>query len=206
MVRLGRRFRQDRSGVTLLEGLISLPIMMILFITLVEFGWGLFQWSQATKAVQFGARRLAVSTPLIPDLSAFEADFGTRVPGDPVPTTIVTVSCGAGAAACVTDEVNRLVFGSDAICDGTATGTLLGMCDLMPMIQPEHIRVTYSRNGLGYVGRPGGPVLSIRVELVDLQFNFLLLGALFGLNSMTLPPHPVVITSEDLSSCQNDCS
>lgn len=205
MVNRVQRFRRDQSGITLLEGLISLPIMMITFIVLVELGWGLFQWSQAAKAVQFGARRLAVSTPVVTNLDAMSADFGGLLEGDPVPATVVSVSCGAGAAACDATELNRLVFGSDGICNGSAADTLLGMCDLMPMIQPANLRITYIRDGLGYVGRPAGPVLSIRVELVDLQFNYLLLGNLFGLNSLSIPPHPVTITSEDLSSCKNEC-
>ena len=65
---------------------------------------------------------------------------------------------------------------------------------------PANIRVTYYRSGLGYVGRPGGPVVSITVETRNLTFNFFFLGALLGLNNITIPAHPVTITSEDLSN------
>ena len=206
MVNLVRRFRSEQTGVTLIEGLISLPIMMIALIALVELGWGLFQWGQAAKAVQYGARMLAVSDPLLPDLDTFSGDFGGLIEGDPVPSTVVSVSCGGGTTPCVTTGMNRLVYGGDGACAG-ATGTArIGMCDLMPRIAPENVRVTYTRDGLGYVGRPSGPVLSIRVELVNLSFTFLLLGSLFGANTLVFPPHPVIITSEDMSSCRDECS
>lgn len=202
MVKLIKRFRGDKSGATLVEGLISLPIMVLLFATLVEFGWAVVQLGQATKAVQYGARRLAVSTPLIPDLTPFTDFSGLGLlEGDPVPSTIVRISCGAGAgAACISSELDRLVLGGDGVCDPTVQGTYIGMCDIMPQIRASNIRVTYIRDGLGYVGRPAGPILTIRLELVDLQFRFFLLGRLLSLTSLTIPPQAVTITSEDLSN------
>ena len=74
------------------------------------------------------------------------------------------------------------------------------MCDLNGLIRPENIRVTYYRSGLGYVGRPAGPVVSITVETRNLNFDFYFLAALLGLENITIPAHPVTITSEDLSN------
>ena len=198
MVRRMKIFRRAEDGATLVEGLLVFPIILLTFATFIEFGVAMVQWNQTVKAMQFGARVLAVSDPLV-DMTPFTADY-PATEGGPVPTTAVTVACGAGTAtACDETGLNRLVFGSDAVC-GPVADTRLGMCDLNGLIAPENIRVTYYRSGLGYVGRPGGPVVSITIETRNLTFDFFFLGALLGLNNITIPAHPVTITSEDLSN------
>ena len=198
MVKRMTIFRRAEEGATLVDGLLVFPIILLTFATFIEFGVAMVQWNQTVKAMQFGARVLAVSDPLV-DMTPFTADYPTTE-GGPVPTTAVTVVCGAGTAtACNVAGLNRLVFGSDAVC-GPVANTRLGMCDLNGLIAPENIRVTYYRSGLGYVGRPSGPVVSITIETRNLTFDFFFLGALLGLNNITIPAHPVTITSEDLSN------
>jgi hypothetical protein len=203
MVGRAHGFRRSEDGATLVEGLIVFPIILLTFATFIEFGVAMVQWNQTVKSMQYGARMLAVSDPLV-DMAPFESDPGyPTLEGGPVPdplTNPVSVSCGAGEAiACNADGMNRLVFGTDGICDPSAQDTRLGMCDLNGLIRPENIRVTYYRSGLGYVGRPSGPVVSITVESRNLNFDFFFLGALLGLENITIPAHPVTITSEDLS-------
>ena len=198
MVTRRMSFRRSEDGATLIEGLIVFPIILLTFATFVEFGVAMVQWNQTVKAMQFGARTLAVSDPLVP-MGAFTADY-PATEGGPVPVTAVSVSCGVGAAACNAAGMNRLIFGSDGQCNPTAQNTRLGMCDINQRITAQNIRVTYYRSGLGYVGRPDGPVVSITIETRNLNFDFFFLGALLGLNRITIPAHPVTITSEDLSS------
>ena len=72
---------------------------------------------------------------------------------------------------------------------------------LAPWIGADNVRVTYSRSGLGYVGRPFGAVSTVTVGLQGLTFDFLILDELLpGLGSITIPPHRVSATSEDLCS------
>lgn len=204
MVRRAGGFREAEEGATLVEGLIVFPIILLTFATFIEFGVAMVQWNQTVKSMQYGARMLAVSDPLV-DMAPFESgpDYPTQE-GGPVPTSEVTVACGANgpdddvAPPCLAAGLNRLVFGSDGVCNPSA-GNRLGMCDLNRLIRPENIRVTYYRSGLGYVGRPDGPVVSITIETRDLTFDFFFLAALLGLESITIPAHPVTITSEDLS-------
>jgi len=172
MVGRARRFRRSEEGATLVEGLIVFPIILLTFATFIEFGVAMVQWNQTVKALQYGSRVLAVSDPLV-GMAPFEESPGyPTVEGGPVPTDRVEVACGAGGSpACNAAGLNRLVFGSDTICDPSA-GTRLGMCDLNGLIRPENIRVTYARSGLGYVGRPDGPVVSITIETRDLNFDF----------------------------------
>ncbi|CCF00670.1 conserved hypothetical protein (plasmid) [Sinorhizobium fredii HH103] len=198
-------FRQDESGVALTEALITFPIVMLMFATFIEFGYAMSQWNQTVKALQFGARLAAVSDPLV-DIDDFEAAFpvsavnplnnGTATPND----ATITVSCGYGYDPCDAAGLNRIVRGSDGAC-GTAGDPRPGVCDINWRIQPENLVVTYQRSGLGYWGRPEGPVLTMRLEVRDVTLELLFLGPLLGLDEIAVPAHPVTITTEDLQTC-----
>lgn len=202
------RFRRSDSGVTLIEGLIVFPLMLTVIITFVEFGYAIFQWEQTGRAIAIGARVAAVSDPVAP-----EADFttlgnyGTGVTGEPVTGTVARTSCVGDVAATglpkCTAKFNRILFGSDGICRTAYGGAYPGMCDVNPQIQPRHVIVTYTRNGLGYFGRDSGPVVGVTVQLRDLNFRTFLLGPLLGLTSIPIPRSPVTVTGEDLATCAN---
>ena len=53
------RFRRDEQGVQLLELAIVLPIMMLLFASVAEFGRYFYEYSTAAKGARLGARYLA---------------------------------------------------------------------------------------------------------------------------------------------------
>jgi len=194
-----RAFWRVETGAVLVEALLVMPILLIVFAALIEFGFAVFQWNQAVKALQLGARLAAVSDPLPVDMSALTDDYPTQE-GGPTPQAPVTVSCGAGAAACDGARLNRLIYGSDGVCNSNFGTSLPGMCDFNRQISPSSVRVSYARSGLGYVGRPAGPVVTITVELDGLHFSLPFLGALLGINGMDIPAHPVTVTSEDLCS------
>ncbi|WP_212523408.1 TadE/TadG family type IV pilus assembly protein [Actibacterium sp. MT2.3-13A] len=194
-----RAFARNETGATLVEGLLVFPILLIVFSALIEFGFAVFQWNQAVKAVQLGARLAAVSDPLATDMTPLTADYSGNE-GRETPSTPVTVSCGAGTTPCDGARLNRLVYGSDGVCDGSFGTSMPGMCDFNEYIRPANIRVSYQRSGLGYIGRPWGPVVTITLELDGLHFNLPFMGALLGVNEMTIPAHPVTVTSEDLCS------
>ncbi|UWP90997.1 pilus assembly protein [Aliiroseovarius crassostreae] len=203
------RFWRDQSGISFVEGLIVLPVVLLVFSVMIELGFAVFQWNQTVKALQLGARLAVVSDPLLSTSSSqwtTLTNYGTAAAGDPVPDSNVSASCGAGKSeACLTDPMRRLIFGinsSGGIDDRCAPGEGLmpGMCDFNTGIRPEHVWISYQRSGLGYVGRPLGPVLTVTVGTSGLSLDLPFLGALIGLDNMAIPAHPVSITSEDLSS------
>ncbi|HEX5888950.1 MAG TPA: TadE/TadG family type IV pilus assembly protein [Pyrinomonadaceae bacterium] len=53
------RFRRDEQGVQLVELAIVLPIMLLLFASLGEFGRYFYEYSTAAKGARLGARYLA---------------------------------------------------------------------------------------------------------------------------------------------------
>ncbi|WOS65171.1 TadE/TadG family type IV pilus assembly protein [Sinorhizobium fredii] len=195
-------FRQDESGVALTEALITFPIVMLMFATFIEFGYAMSQWNQTVKALQYGARLAAVSDPLTSD---FDEVFPTEADdplnnGDATPNdATISSTCGPDLENC-SDELSRIVLGSDGAC-GTAGDPRPGVCDINWRIRPENLVVTYQRSGLGYWGRPEGPVLTMRLEVRDVTLELLFLGPLLGLDEIAVPAHPVTITTEDLQTC-----
>jgi Flp pilus assembly protein TadG len=179
-----KHFHKDESGIALTEGLIVFPLMLLSIVACVEFSYGMFQWNTAAKAMQIGARKLIVSDPITP-IYEFPEDVengGTVVD----PNTERDSSCGPGqAAACDADGMARLLVDMQAINSN---------------ITAENLIVTYQHNGLGYEGRPGGPVFTVRMELTNLPLDLPFIGAFLDIANITYPPFPVSVTSEDLNT------
>lgn len=202
------RFLRDQAGIVLLETLLVIPILLLLLAGMIEFGTALFQWNGSVKALQIGARLAAVSSPLVGDANyenGLTSDYGSLSQGDPVPSAVQSVSCGAGTTPCITARMQGIIDGGDGACGGN-TGTRIGMCDVAPWIDADNVLITYYRAGLGYVARPSGPVSTIRIELRDVTFDFFLLDELIPtLGNITIPALPVTITGEDLKDCLTGC-
>ncbi|MDO3432051.1 pilus assembly protein [Rhizobium sp. CBN3] len=196
-----KAFWQDSSGVSLVEALLTFPIVLLVFATFIEFGYAMSQWNQTVKALQYGARLAAVSDPLTTN---FNAVFPTEA-ADPLNNGKATPNDATISSTCAypdncTPALNRIVLGSDGVCE-VGTDPHPGICDLDWRIKRENLMVTYQRSGLGYWGRPDGPVLTMRLEVHDVTFDLPILGGLLGLNEVTIPAHPVTITTEDLKTC-----
>lgn len=204
-------FWRDERGIALTETLLIFPIILITITAMVEGGLAVFQWNQATKAVQIGARLAAVSSPIVGDTAYADlsSDWNPELGGDPVPGTTISVACGPGSPPCDPDRIARLLTGSDSSCDSAdaSAGDIMGMCDYASFIGINNVHVTYYRSGLGYVGRPNGPVTSITVELRNLTFDFLIFDKLIpSLGTINIPSLPVSFVSEDVSDCDGPCT
>lgn len=215
-----RAFARSDRGAVLVEGLLALPVFLLACAVIIELSVGVIQFNQTVKALQIGSRQLAVSDPLAVNFTtALQAGQTNLSAGDPVPAAVVTSVCtGSAPANCNAARFNRLVYGSPTrlVCSSSdiPDEEVIGMCDIMPQIRPANVRVTYSRTGLGYVGRPTGPLPTITVEVVDLRFNFFILDALLQVASLggttgvptgiNIPASPVTITGEDLCSAPPD--
>jgi hypothetical protein len=97
--------------------------------------------------------------------------------------------------------MNTLVFGRGSTSCSDATNFYnAGMCDVFSRITPANVVITYAQTGLGYAGRPGGPVPTISIAIRNLPFQFFFLGGLMGFNRIQIPALTTSITAEDLSS------
>jgi hypothetical protein len=79
------------------------------------------------------------------------------------------------------------------------------MCDIFSKITPANVRIVYTQPaapaGLGFAGRPGGPVPTIKISLQNIPFRFFFLGGLLGFRNIQIPGATTTMTSEDLYSC-----
>jgi Flp pilus assembly protein TadG len=211
---LVRRLAGDTQGAVLVEVTITLIIMLVFVFGSIEFLFLFYQWNAASKAVQVGARLAAVSDPVaagLNTLSSIVINAGFP-PGSPMPSFTVTCEGRMGVCSCSgacppggfrysSAAMNTIVFGraSTSCSDATAVSGM-GMCDMFSRIAPANVVLTYSQTGLGYAGRPGGPVPTITISLRDLKFRFLFLGGLIGLKDIDMPALQSSITAEDMSS------
>ena len=96
--------------------------------------------------------------------------------------------------------MNAIVFGRGNGANCVGSGANIGMCNIFTRItNPQKVIVRYQYTGLGYAGRPGGPVPTITVSLTGLNYDFIMVGGLAGLNSMQLPSFATTVTGEDLN-------
>jgi hypothetical protein len=211
------RFARDTSGGVLVEVTLMLTIMTLFLFGSIDFLFAFYEWNLATKAVQVGARIAAVSNPVMPNLDAFSAALVSIAlrPGSPMPSFTVTcdgatVTCGCegtclgGIVGFNADALNTIVYGRGSTACGEATSSYnAGMCDVFNRITPANVRIEYRQAaapaGLGYVGRPGGPVPTIKVSLQNIPFRFFFLGFVF--NDIPIPGLATTITAGDLYSC-----
>jgi len=208
---------RDDSGSVLVEVSLMLTIMIFFILGSIDFLLAFYDWNAATKAVQIGARIATVSSPVVKGLNTLSAALisATLHPGAAMPSFKVT--CDGGAAKCTCEgaclagviefdatAMNTIVYGRGSTRCGDATSSYnVGMCDIFNRITPANVRIEYRQPaapaGLGYVGRPGGPVPTIEVSLQNIPFRFFFLGIIF--QDINIPPLATTMTAQDLSSC-----
>ena len=225
----------DTSGAVLIEFTVAAAMFFLLLFGSVEFANAFYQWNAATKAVQWGARVAAVSDPVAANLKTFTGVENGTLPGDVLPSAAYDCVCKGSTGACTGTmpasapacsigatglaSLQRIVYGvAGATTCGTSTSNRdMGMCHLFPRLTIKNVDVEYQYTGLGYAGRPGGPVPTITVRVhqrltpstVDadvLQFQFILIGGLMRIANaafpdfIDLPSFATTVTGEDLTA------
>ena len=197
---------RDRNGGVLVEATVLIPIIFVFVLGSVDFLFAFFQWNMANKAVELGARRAAVSDPVSSDLSTMTGLINGVLPGQPMPafTRTCSTSDPTGAIGTCTGgrysaaAMQRIVFGEGGAT--TCGNANTAMCKLYSPITAANVTIAYTQTGLGYAGRPGGPVPTITISLQNLPFRFFFLSGLLGFSNMNIPAMTTTITGEGLSS------
>ena len=212
------RFTRDNNGGVLVEATIMITIMFVFVLGSVDFLFAFYQWNAATKAVQMGVRIAAVSDPVARGLNGLSAGVvsASLRPGSAMPS--FTVTCDGGTATCTCQgackgvggyndaAMRTIVFGRGSTACGDAISSYTaGMCDIFSKITPANVRIAYTQPaapaGLGFAGRPGGPVPTIKISLQNMPLRFFFLGDLFGFRDIQIPDATTTMTGEDLYSC-----
>ena len=202
---LARRLATETSGASMVEFSIVLFFLLVLTGGIIDFGVGLYQFNAANKAMQQGVRLAAVSDPVSSDLKTLTGMESGAAAGDPFPsfTRVCTGGTCSNGGTYNVAAMRTLVYGrGETACGSVAANQLAGMCDVFPRIAPANVTVTYQSSGLGFAGRPGGPVPTITLQLTGLTFSLPFLNGLMGLPPITIPPMRTSATGEDLCTQQ----
>lgn len=201
-----QRLRGDTDGAVLLEFTIFVGVFFTLLFGIIEFSLAFYQWNAATKAVQTGGRLAAVSSPVSMQLAVSSWDLAGYDPGEVVAISDgYTIVCSGAEATCNGDAADYDATAMQTIVYGRGKNACtnarpnMGMCNMFSRVSPENVRVTYSYTGMGYAGRPGGPVPTIQVELVGIPFQFFFLNGLLGFGEIDIPGLASTMSGEDLS-------
>ncbi|MCZ6587187.1 MAG: pilus assembly protein [Alphaproteobacteria bacterium] len=213
MFRLRRRkLIADTSGAAAIEfAIISLVLVLFTF-AILDVGFALYWFNRAEKATQMGVRVASVSNPVTDFLASFSGTGGG--------TAGVSCSDGSGViiAACDHADITCSVSGTTGTC--TSAGGSFGepgnfvdaafikifneMMVMYPQLSSTNVQVEYRPSPLGFIGRPGAIadtynlVPQVTVRIVNLEYNYIALGALLGLQKFTLPVISASLIGEDL--------
>ena len=198
-----RRFRDTEDGTALVELAILLPLFLVLFFGLIDFGRMGAEYVMADKAMQRAARIAAVRPPACPGVPTTNAR-GPVAPGT-VPPRFGT-QCSAGASVCTSPAA--------AICTGNAADPTVAeiWASIGPMLPvgstAANLRFRYEYDSaMGFLGGPYVPIVTVELQNLNFQFATPLggLATLAGATGAPLPstlPFPAMSTSlpaEDLA-------
>ena len=186
-----KNFIQDQGGASAAEFAVILMLLMVLTFGVMDMGYALWQWNNAEKAGQFGARLAALSTPLAPGLATYECGTTATTAGQPC-------SQGGNSFGVVTCTGTGCT-GGFGFSQAEADRLLARMQMIFPRIQSENLIVQYEDLQLAFDGR-GSPVASVTVRIVNMSFDFLILDLLLGFNTIAMPEFRTTLTTEDLRS------
>ena len=209
-----RKFLKDTDGAAMVEFTIIAMLALTFLLGAVDFFFAFSQWNSVVKAVERGARIAAVSTPVdngLRNLTGLVS--GVNQPGDPMPANYFSIICqgastsggsctGTRAGTYNASAMNQIVYGrgSSLSCTDATSAYSVGMCDIYSRITPANVTVEYQQTGLGFVGRPGGPVPTVTVSIRNLSFEFFFLNSLLRFGPIQMPPISATVTGEDLFS------
>lgn len=203
MIEGTRRFRKDDRGATLAELAILLPVFLLLFFGLIDFGRMSAEYVMANKAMYQAARIAAVRPAACPGVPL--TNIRGSVPTGTVPPRFGTL-CSAGATVCASP--------APATCLGNTTNATVSeiWTAINPMLPSGstaanlRFRYEYDQN-LGFLGGPYVPVVTVELQNLNFQFVTPLAGlaALAGAtgsgpsNTVTFPAMSTSLPAEDLA-------
>lgn len=208
MRRLLPLLRSD-SAATAAEFAMVLPVLLILLFGIIDTGRFLYEYNEAEKATQVGARVAIVTNVLSPELrdenyvgqtvGGKVIGAGDRIPAGALGTILCTsTTCSCAASPCPS--------GVGTVDTATFNNVLVArMQQIYPAIQPGNVQVRYSGSGLGIaadpVGAGGGPEQMQISPLVTVTLTGLEFPSFTFLNFVRLPmpSFSTTLTAEDAS-------
>lgn len=185
-----RPVHSDASGSSLSEFALILPVLLVLVFGVLEIGFLAWQFQQGSIASKRAVRIAATRALIVPGSIA---DCGPSQPE----TSVAGTQCSVIADYSVWAVCNGDGTG-DAACGPDVPRIAAEVAGFYPAVDPANIRIEISGAGLGFVGM-GRPVPLITVRFVNVQYDFIALGALADLAGIQMPDMSASAPGEDLS-------
>lgn len=203
MLHILRRFWRDERGTTLVELAFVLPLFLLLFFGLIDFGRMGGEYVMADKAMQIATRMAVVRPAACPGL--LPTNPRGTVPANKVPPRFGT-HCATSNWICAAQSASC----TGVLANPTVNEIWTAIAPLMPAGSSAanlSFRYDFDRD-LNFLGGPYVPVVT--VELTGLNFNFVTpLGGLAALatgnagsgisGSVPFPAMSMSLPGEDLN-------
>lgn len=189
-----RPLLRDSGGASAAEFALVLPLLILLLLGIIDAGRFMWEFNQAEKATQMGARMAVVTNPVAPGLAAgnFVGQSGLA-DGDFIPASAFGVlECTSTTCTCKTAPCP---FGAGPTVTAAFNPIVARMKAMKGDIAAANVVITYRGSGLGYAGAPGmdiSPLIS--VSLRGLTFRPIYLA---GLVNFAMPDFATTLTAED---------
>lgn len=158
--------RRDERGEAAVGFGLMLPVLVALTFGVLEFSLVTFDFHRATEAARRAARSAAIGDALT-DVSGMTAGGS------------VTCTASGGALSCGGGSADQTRF--DAI--------VAEMQEILHVIGPDNLRITYQHSGIGDPATPGGILPMVTIELIGVTHDYLVLQVIPGISSgFTFPP------------------
>lgn len=219
-----RRFLQDEAGTTLVELAIVLPVFLLLYLGLIDFGRLGAEYVLAEKAMQRASRIAAVRPAACPNVPLMNRRGSDLTPH-------YGAACSAAAGICADPGVQSCT-GSLTVPpiptdpndptdpDYAAYQAYITTTEIWASIRPlmpnhatiANLRFSYAHDPrLGFLGGPYVPIVTVEIQNLNFQFATPLsaLGALAGSNAagpgatLPFPSMSTSLPAEDLALGNN---
>jgi hypothetical protein len=200
------RFARDERGATLLEFGLVLPVFLLTFFALIDFGRMGGEYVMAGKATHLAARLAAVRPPACAGVP--NSNLRGTVPEGTVPPRFGT-SCNAGATVCANPGV---ISCAGSAADTTAAEIWGAVAPLMPTgATVANLQFSYAYDpNLGFLGGPYVPIVTVEIQNLNFQYATPVgaFAAMFTGNpapgqTLPFPPMSVSLPGEDLALGEN---
>jgi len=200
---LARLLRSDGAAAGA-EFALVLPLLILLLFGVIDAGRFLWEFNEAEKATQMGARFAVVTNPVATALKgpkqggySFSVSDGI-LQGNAVPTAnFDNAVCDNVRCSCTGGNICGAI-GYDGPGSGTAFGNIVArMAAMYPPIQAANVQVIYKNVGLGFAGDPDNPNVSALVTVKLRRLAFHPLVCLAFRCSIAMPDFSAALTLED---------
>jgi Flp pilus assembly protein TadG len=203
-----RQILRSTSASTVAEFGLVLPILLVMLFAVIDAGRFMYEYNQAEKATQVGAR-VAVVTSVLSNQLRDETYVGKTVggktigAGDRIPAgALGSLKCTSVACSCETSPCPANV----GVVNSAAFNVLLArMQQMFPRIAATNVEIRYRGSGFGYASNGSGgtaeapeisPLVTVTLTGIDFQPLYY---PVFKRLTIPMPSFSTTLSAEDVS-------